>query len=84
MPEPALGELVEHVHAWIHPAIGAPLLCRCGELWPGAPLPEQYMKYEGYGAVGVDHVPWGRRVDAMVNELADREEQRAAALELEG
>jgi hypothetical protein len=55
-----------HSHEWIHPVTGTPLACAgCGEIWPGAPLPEPYISLSpGFGAL--DGV---MSVAAMIHEL---------------
>jgi hypothetical protein len=73
------GCIQDEEHEWGHlenPAGSAyrlgPLACvRCGTVWPGEPLPEPYLaRNPGYGDLE-GFVPWGERVDAMVDELTE-------------
>jgi hypothetical protein len=62
-------------HRWANQS-GQPLACTtCGALWPGDPEfpPEYVAKVVGYGEVKNGHVPWARRVDAMVHDLREIE-----------
>lgn len=47
-----------------------PLICLgCGLVWPGDALPEPYTsRNPGYGDLE-GFVPWGERVDTMLDEL---------------
>jgi hypothetical protein len=71
------GCIGDQPHEWGHlenPAGSAyrygPLAClSCGVVWPGEQLPDPYRERNpGYGDLE-GFVPWGERVDAMVDEL---------------
>jgi hypothetical protein len=87
---PGLGELVETIGCQHEESPAGPwmvvdglLVCAlCRQPWPGLVdwPPEAYtMLNPGYGELA-ELVPWHRRVDGMLLELADVEEERAAAL----